>query len=103
MFGRGKKNYFGLRGTRLQVAVGVLAGLDFLLFGYDQGVTGGLLTLESFRSVFPTIDVNVPGLSDSEKSTRSTYQGITVASYNLGCFLGKSFLRQKPAMKLIPY
>ena len=45
MFG---KRYLGLEGVRLQVAVGLLAGLDFLLFGYDQGVMGGLLTLPSF-------------------------------------------------------
>ena len=45
------KRYFGLHGVRLQVAIGVLAGLDFLLFGYDQGVMGGLLTLPSFVSV----------------------------------------------------
>lgn len=43
-----KKNYFGLTGTRLNVAIGVLAGLDFLLFGYDQGFMGGLLDLPSF-------------------------------------------------------
>lgn len=30
----------GLNGTQLQIAIGVLAGMDFLLFGYDQGVTG---------------------------------------------------------------
>jgi hypothetical protein len=35
MFGQEKSNYFGLRGTQLQIAVGVLAGLDFLLFGYS--------------------------------------------------------------------
>lgn len=33
MFGKGQSNYFGLRATKLQVAVGVLAGLDLLLFG----------------------------------------------------------------------
>ncbi len=89
MFGRsGKHNYFGLRGTQLQVAVGVLAGLDFLLFGYDQGVTGGLLTLKSFRQQFPTIDQYDKTISPALKSARSTYQGITVASYNLGCFCG---------------
>lgn len=89
MFGRsGKHNYFGLRGTQLQIAVGVLAGLDFLLFGYDQGVTGGLLTLESFRSTFPQIDQYKDGLTKEEQNARSTYEGITVASYNLGCFLG---------------
>lgn len=43
-----KKSYFGLTGTTLNVAIGVLAGLDFLLFGYDQGVMGGLLDLPSF-------------------------------------------------------
>jgi hypothetical protein len=83
-----KHNYFGLRGTRLQIAVGVLAGLDFLLFGYDQGVTGGLLTLVSFRSTFPEIDQYDPTISAATKSARSTYEGITVASYNLGCFFG---------------
>lgn len=31
------KKYYGLTGTKLNVAVGVIAGLDFLLFGYDQG------------------------------------------------------------------
>lgn len=50
--------YLGLQGTKLQIAIGVLAGMDFLLFGYDQGVTGGLLTLESFNKLFPSIDTN---------------------------------------------
>lgn len=44
----GKARYFGLTGLELNVAIGVLAGLDFLLFGYDQGVMGGLLDLPSF-------------------------------------------------------
>ena len=35
MFG---KQYFGLTGFSLNLAVGVIAGLDFLLFGYDQGL-----------------------------------------------------------------
>lgn len=84
-------NYFGLRGVQLQIAVGCLAGLDFLLFGYDQGVTGGLLTLESFRSMFPAIDPDDPAIQDDQSlvSSRSTNQGIAVASYNLGCFVGK--------------
>jgi hypothetical protein len=34
MFG---KKYYGLKGFNLNLAVGVIAGLDFLLFGYDQG------------------------------------------------------------------
>lgn len=31
---------------------------DFLLFGYDQGVMGGLLTLKSFVKVFPQMDTS---------------------------------------------
>ncbi|PQE29669.1 sugar transporter STL1 protein [Rutstroemia sp. NJR-2017a BBW] len=81
MFGGGR--YFGLRGQRLNLAVGVIAGLDFFLFGYDQGVTGGLLTLPSFVKTFPEIDT----VNNTDNHT-STIQGISVASYNLGCFVG---------------
>ncbi|KAM5467916.1 hypothetical protein MauCBS54593_005198 [Microsporum audouinii] len=83
--------YFGLRGTKLNIAIGVIAGLDFLLFGYDQGVMGGLLTLHSFERVFPEIATSkeaVMGLTRSQINHRSTIQGISVASYNLGCFVG---------------
>ncbi|GKT89182.1 sugar transporter stl1 [Colletotrichum tofieldiae] len=85
----GKLNYFGLRGKSLNWAISIIAGCDFLLFGYDQGVTGGILTLPAFQSQFPTIDSEPTGLIEGlTKSQRSTNQGIAVASYNLGCFLG---------------
>lgn len=77
------KRYLGLTGTQLQVAIGILAGMDFLLFGYDQGVTGGLLTLHSFNRHFPSINTLV-----NKSAAASTRQGITVAAYNLGCFSG---------------
>ncbi|PNY20495.1 Sugar transporter STL1 [Tolypocladium capitatum] len=82
------KKYFGLRGEALNWAIGAIAGCDFLLFGYDQGVMGGILTLPIFFSQFPAINDQDPALSSSEKSHRSTHQGIAVASYNLGCFIG---------------
>ncbi|KAJ5344809.1 hypothetical protein N7541_007307 [Penicillium brevicompactum] len=85
------KRFLGLNGTQLQVAIGFLAGMDFLLFGYDQGVTGGLLTLESFVKYFPeinTLESYTEGWSSAAKSNQSTRQGITVAAYNLGCFAG---------------
>ena len=48
---------------------------------------GGILTLPVFLDAFPQI--NPSGTSDkAEQSLRSTYQGIAVASYNLGCFIG---------------
>lgn len=87
MFGK-SGNYFGLKGTALQIAVGVVAGTDFWLFGYDQGVTGNLLTLSSFNDQFPTINPNAQGLTDDQRNARTTYQGITVGSYTLGCFFG---------------
>jgi MFS family permease len=55
---------------------------------------GGLLTLNSFVTTFPQIDTTKAGemgLSAAETSTRSTVQGITTASYNLGCFFGAIF------------
>lgn len=31
-----KKNYYGLRGVKLNIAIAIVAGTDFALFGYDQ-------------------------------------------------------------------
>ncbi|CAL8577419.1 hypothetical protein XPA_003248 [Xanthoria parietina] len=89
----GKSRYLGLKGTRLNVAIGAIAGLDFFLFGYDQGVMGALLDLPSFVHTFPQIDIRTEtldalGLSPSQRTHRSTIQGIAVAAYNLGCFVG---------------
>lgn len=99
MFGGGR--YFGLRGWNLNLAVGIIAGkeyarillilitddtpgIDFFLFGYDQGVMGGLLTLGSFVRTFPEIDA----IAHPNDTHMSTIQGITVASYTVGCFVG---------------
>jgi sugar porter (SP) family MFS transporter len=51
---------------------------------------GGILTLPVFLEQFPSIDPSAEGIvkGSAEASNRSTYQGIAVASYNLGCFLG---------------
>ncbi|PGH01140.1 hypothetical protein AJ79_08011 [Helicocarpus griseus UAMH5409] len=86
----GLPKYFGLKGRGLNLAISSLGSLDFFLFGYDQGVTGGLLDLPSFTKYFPSIDLTDPTLERDgpEYSHRSLIQGIAVASYNLGCFLG---------------
>lgn len=55
---------------------------------------GGLLTLNSFVTTFPEINTTKAGemgLNQVQKSNRSTTQGITIASYNLGCFFGAVF------------
>lgn len=83
----GGKKFYGLTGTKLNIAVAVVAGTDFALFGYDQGLLGGLLTLPSFLHYFPEIDVVNPP-PGSSPSHASNIQGITVGAYTLGCFFG---------------
>lgn len=79
--------FYGLRGLKLNIAIAVVAGTDFALFGYDQGVMGGLLTLNSFLKYFPQIDtVNPP--PGTTPGQASNIQGITVGGYTLGCFFG---------------
>ncbi|KAL9050948.1 MAG: hypothetical protein Q9162_006333 [Coniocarpon cinnabarinum] len=91
------KQFYGLKGSALNWTIGIIAGLDFLLFGYDQGVMGGLLDLPVFYTVFPDINTHLetntpdPALNAQRAATNnqhSTYQGISVAAYNVGCFLG---------------
>ncbi len=75
----GKSKFLGLRGTRLNIVIGLIAGLDFLLFGYDQGVTGGLLNLKSFIKVFPAIDASsdaYKALPVSRQNHITTLQGV---------------------------
>ncbi|KAJ5107836.1 Major facilitator superfamily domain general substrate transporter [Penicillium angulare] len=86
MFGFPK--FFGWRGRSLNLAISSLGSLDFLLFGYDQGITGGLLDLPSFIKYFPEINPKEDGITKAVKSQRSLNQGISVAAYNLGCFVG---------------
>ncbi|KAI8960134.1 general substrate transporter [Daldinia sp. FL1419] len=82
------KRYFGLRGDWLNYAIGIIAGCDFLLFGYDQGVMGGILTMHQFLEAFPGINPEAAMIDDIEKAKRAETQGIAVAAYNLGCFVG---------------
>ncbi|KWU45679.1 general substrate transporter [Rhodotorula sp. JG-1b] len=62
-------------GNRLIWLASTAAGCGFVLFGYDQGVMGGLISLERFLEVFP--ECRDPDVA-----------GITVAVYELGCLLG---------------
>lgn len=53
----------------------------FLLFGFDQGVMSGLLTGRAFTKQFPSIDTTY-------RNGNSSLQGLVVAIYEIGCFLG---------------
>ncbi|KAL4876843.1 general substrate transporter [Aspergillus karnatakaensis] len=65
---------FTLEGRSLQIAITVSSGSAYLLFGYDQGVLGGLVSDPSFLSAMG--------------NPSSTYLGIIVALFNIGCLGG---------------
>lgn len=62
----------GLSGAKLSRIIGVASGAGFLLFGYDQGVMGSLLTLGVFTQQFPQIDTTGPNYDEH----RAVMQGV---------------------------
>jgi MFS family permease len=68
-----KFSLFG-RGKSLQIAITTACSMAFVLFGYDQGVFGGIVTNVNWRSTFDDPD--------------SGLEGIIVSIYNLGAFSG---------------
>lgn len=76
-------HYMALSGSALRTAIGITSGLCFLAFGYGQGDIGGLMTMKAFRDEFPMIDAVSTATLDVVNLA-----GITVASWNLGCFVG---------------
>ncbi|KAF2123156.1 general substrate transporter [Lophiotrema nucula] len=66
--------FFGVQGKKLQHMISVAGALGFLLFGYDQGVLGGLNASENFLHQF-----NYPS---------SSLLGTINAIYEIGCFCG---------------
>lgn len=71
-----------LVGRPLNWAITITSGAGFLLFGYDQGVMGGLLTGRAFTRTFPEIDTTANGTGSA------SLQGTVVAIYEIGCFFG---------------
>ncbi|CAO1622743.1 unnamed protein product [Sympodiomycopsis kandeliae] len=80
--------FWGLSGTPLNRMIGIAAGSGFLLFGFDQGLLSGLLTLPSFVEVFPELDTGKDQSAQSATSSESTWQGLTVGLYEIGCLVG---------------
>lgn len=76
--------FLGLKGSKLNLSVSLIAGLGFLLFGYDQGVMGSLLMLPSFMQTFPDIATgNKP--SGDPYNGDPTLQGAVIGIYEIGC------------------
>ncbi|KAK4498602.1 hypothetical protein PRZ48_011261 [Zasmidium cellare] len=58
----------------------------FLVFGYNQSATGGILAYPSFVHAFPEIDTT--DVTGKKKVHKATIQGTVVAMYNIGCLIG---------------
>ncbi|KAL5119564.1 hypothetical protein ACEQ8H_002410 [Pleosporales sp. CAS-2024a] len=63
-----------LRGKSLITIILLTSGLDFLLFGYDQGLFGGILGGQRFK--------------DTLGRPNDTMTGLVTAIYDIGCALG---------------
>ncbi|KAJ9609535.1 hypothetical protein H2200_005862 [Cladophialophora chaetospira] len=63
-----------LRGPALIWAITLSSGSCYLLFGYDQGVLGGLVSQQSFL--------------DAIGNPNASFLGTIVALYNIGCLVG---------------
>ncbi|EMF16534.1 general substrate transporter [Sphaerulina musiva SO2202] len=70
-----KDRYFGLRGGWLTFWVTVACGTDMTLFGYDQGVFGGVVVTDDF-------------LDQLNLRNNSSLLGTVTAIYDIGCFFG---------------
>ncbi|KAI5476028.1 general substrate transporter [Pseudohyphozyma bogoriensis] len=68
---------YQLRGRYATIGITIASGFGWILFGYDLGVLGGVLTLPAFTKVFPM---------------SSTYQGLVSAIFDLGATLGAIFM-----------
>ncbi|MCJ1321232.1 hypothetical protein MMC15_006576 [Xylographa vitiligo] len=69
--------YFGLKGGWLTVWVTVACATDMTLFGYDQGVFGGVIVTDDFLN---TLNLGGP--------QNTSLLGTVTAIYDVGCFFG---------------
>lgn len=67
-------SFTSLRGRGLTIGITACCGVSFMLFGYDQGVFGGILSNPTFQKQFD--------------HPNTTMQGQIVSTYVLGCVAG---------------
>ncbi|KAJ5946509.1 hypothetical protein N7454_003348 [Penicillium verhagenii] len=93
--------FWGLRGSRLHLAIWIEACFCVMIFGYNQSSAGGVLSDSTFNLQFPRMDTL--STTGSLQKENSRIQGTVVALYTLfgvfgalGCtFLGDVLGRRK--------
>ncbi|GBE83371.1 sugar transporter STL1 [Sparassis latifolia] len=70
-----------LSGRALSRLISLACSVAFILFGYEQGVMGGIITGPAFTQQFPSINTTTG-------NGNTQLQGFTVAIYNIGCWAG---------------
>ncbi|KAF9530810.1 general substrate transporter [Crepidotus variabilis] len=70
----GETPYFGLTGDKLNTWITVACVTAMTLFGYDQGVFGGIIVTDSFL--------------ETMGNPKPDLQGTIVSLYDIGCFVG---------------
>ncbi|KAL1895930.1 hypothetical protein Sste5346_005029 [Sporothrix stenoceras] len=79
--------YLGFRGQKLHLAMLVLVvAPSFILFGYNNGSTGGIASLASFTKQFP--DYNTTSGTPSVNAFHSRVKGVVTGCYDLGAVVG---------------
>ncbi|KAF8063305.1 general substrate transporter [Lyophyllum atratum] len=69
-----RKPYLGMTGNQLNIWVTVACTTAMTLFGYDQGVFGGIIVTDDFLNTMGNPNPNL--------------QGTIVSLYDIGCFFG---------------
>ncbi|KZO91052.1 general substrate transporter [Calocera viscosa TUFC12733] len=70
-----------LTGHTLSKLIGFTCSVAFILFGYEQGVMGGVITGPQFTQRFPSINT-------TSGHGNAQLQGFTLGIYNIGCWAG---------------
>ncbi|OAA58926.1 Sugar/inositol transporter [Niveomyces insectorum RCEF 264] len=82
-----RKQYLGLRGRKLQMAMLILVvAPSFILFGYNNGSTGGISGLPSFIAQFPQYNTDTG--SPSKNAFNARVKGVVTGCYDLGAVCG---------------
>ncbi|GAD97952.1 hypothetical protein FG04062.1 [Paecilomyces variotii No. 5] len=76
--------YSRFSGATLSRLISLTCSIAFILFGYEQGVMGGVSTGPAFTKQFPAINITTG-------NGNAKLQGFVIASYNVGCWAGSLF------------